>query len=595
MILQALKEYYDRKPYLAPPGWIAQRIDYVIVLDELGRYQHLESLQEIKGKKTEGFPCLVPNIGKQALKHTNSGIDANLLWDNASFVFGIGNKGKNKIESFIKEIENRFSNTEDTGIKAVLSFLNKGISNPAIFAPILEHSQFGEMITTGRACMTFRLLHDDSRFVFERSTVKNQINRDALASNADGRANRSVCLITGEQDQPIELCHPVIKNVWGCQTSGATIVGINKDKPAFNSFSKNQGANSPVSSSAVFAYTTALNDLLDSKQRVQVGDASTVFWAAKEEEFEQQVLDFFGEQPKDGPDRSVRAVESLFKSVQNGAYLTDENNTIFYVLGLAPNAARIAIRFWIASTVAEMAKHIRQHFIDIQIDHGPRDTNTLSLRGLLISTAAQREAKNIPPNIGGDTMRAILEGLPYPQTLLQAAIRRIRAEHDITYPRAALIKACINREIRHQNINNKEELQMRLDPNNINIGYRLGRLFAALERTQIRAFTIGGGKEPNTTIRDRYYGAASGTPVAVFATLIRLSKHHLAKIENVGERVNIEKLFVEIMEGIDDFPTHLCLADQGRFAIGYYHQMHDFKPKSRETNKGKEQEACIAQ
>ena len=120
---------------------------------------------------------------------------------------------------------------------------------------------------------------------------------------------------------------------------------------------------------------------------------------------------------------------------------------------------------------------------------------------------------------------------------------------------------------------------MSLDPNNTNIGYRLGRLFAALERTQIRAFTSGGGKEPNTTIRDRYYGAASSTPVIVFGTLIRLSKHHLAKIEHVGEKVNLEKLFAEIMEGVSDFPTHLCLADQGRFAIGYYHQMHDFFTK----------------
>jgi CRISPR-associated protein Csd1 len=584
MILQALKEYYDRKPNLAPPGWIRQRIDYVIVLDDTGGFKHLDPMQETRDGRTEGLPCLVPNIGKQALKHTNSGTDANLLWDNAGFVLGIGNKGKMKIESFIKAIDDRFPSTQETGLKAVLAFLKAGIKDRAILAPITENLQFGEAIKTGRANMTFRLLGDDARFVFERPYVKDHISRAALASTASEEVQRGVCLITGERNQPIELCHPVIKGVWRGQTAGATIVGINRDKPAFNSFGKEQGANSPVASRAVFAYTTALNHLLgkDSKQRMQVGDASTVFWAAKEVEFEQQLPDFFGEPPKDDPDRSARAVESLFKAAQTGAYLTDDEKTTFYVLGLAPNAARIAIRFWIVSTVAEMATHIRQHFLDTRIVHGPRDTDTLSLFRLLLSTAVQRDAKNIAPNLGGDTMRAILEGLPYPQTLLQAAIRRIRAEHEITHPRAALIKACVNRATRHQSTNKEEELKMSLDANNTNIGYRLGRLFATLERTQIRAFTSGGGKEPNTTILDHYYGAASGTPVTVFGTLIRLSKHHLAKIEHVGEKVNLDKLFAEIMEGVSDFPTHLCLADQGRFAIGYYHQMHDFFTKKSE-------------
>jgi CRISPR-associated protein Csd1 len=578
MILQALKEYYDRKPNLAPPGWVMQKIDLVIILDESGKYQNSEFLQEIKDKKAEGFSCLVPNVGKQALKHTNSGIDANLLWDNSSFVLGVGKRGKQKIESFIKEIESRFPDPKDAGLKSVILFLKEGLKNTSIFAPIIQHPQFGELVATGRANITFRLLHDDSRFVFDRDFVKKQINNSIMTSKPNGKAFHAICIITGEQNQNIELCHPVIKGVWGCQSSGATIVGINKDKPAFNSFNKEQGLNSPVSSSCVFAYTTALNYLLnkDTKQRMQVGDTSTVFWAAKEDEFEQQVPDFFGEPRRDDPDRNVRAVESLFKSVQTGAYLTDENRTIFYVLGLAPNAARIAIRFWIVSTVAEMAKNIRQHFIDTQIVHGPREPNTLSLFRLLSSTAMRGESNNILPNLGGDTMRAILEGLPYPQAILQAAIRRIRAEHEITYPRVALIKAYINRATRWQYQNKEEELLMGLDLCNMNIGYRLGRLFATLERVQIRAFNSGGGKEPNSTIRDRYYGAASGTPVAVFGTLIRLSKHHLAKIVSAGEKVNHEKLFTEIMVGIDDFPAHLNLADQGRFAVGYYHQMQEF-------------------
>jgi CRISPR-associated protein Csd1 len=312
---------------------------------------------------------------------------------------------------------------------------------------------------------------------------------------------------------------------------------------------------------------------------MQVGDASTVFWSEKATQFEQQIVDFFSEPPKDDPDRNVRAVESLFRSIQTGAPPGEEEKTRFYVLGLAPNASRISIRFWIVDTVAGMSEKIRRHFADTRITHGPKDRDYLPLFRLLVSTAAQGKADNIPPNITGDTMRAILEGLAYPQTLLQGAIRRIRAEHEITYPRAALIKACINRATRHNPNNGEKELNMSLDETNTNIGYRLGRLFAALEKIQQEA-----NPGINATIRDRFYGAASSTPVTVFGNLMRLKNHHLSKLENTGRRVNFERLIGKIMDGITDFPAHLALEDQGRFAIGYYHQMQDFFTKKTDKN-----------
>ena len=180
-------------------------------------------------------------------------------------------------------------------------------------------------------------------------------------------------------------------------------------------------------------------------------------------------------------------------------------------------------------------------------------------------------------------MRAILAGLPYPQTLLQAVIRRLRAEREISYPRAALIKACLNRSLRFNKIENTEELKVSLDLNNTNIGYRLGRLFAALERIQSEA-----NPGINATIRDKFYGAASSTPVTVFGNLMRLKNHHLAKLENIGRRVTFDKLLGEIVCGINDFPAHLTLDDQGRFAIGYYHQMQNFFMKKTDNNPEKE-------
>lgn len=282
-------------------------------------------------------------------------------------------------------------------------------------------------------------------------------------------------------------------------------------------------------------------------------------------------MDIFGEPPKDDPDRNVRAVTSLYKAIDQGLLENDEGRAKFFVLGLAPNAARIAIRFWHHGTVAEMAVRIRQHFDDLAIARSPHDPPYLSLFRLLVSVATLGKADNIPPNLGGEMMRSVLADLPYPHTLLAAAVRRIRAEHEVTYPRTAVLKACINRATRYTHTEIKEELKVSLDESNINTGYRLGRLFAVLEKIQEEA-----NPGINATIRDRYYGAASSTPVTVFPTLLKLKNHHLSKLENRGRAVNLEKRIGEIMDGINDFPTQLPLADQGRFAVGYYHQRQDF-------------------
>lgn len=418
--------------------------------------------------------------------------------------------------------------------------------------------------------MTFRL-NGDLELVCQRPAVR------AVLEDAGTEAQEITCLIRGEPDG-FERLHTAIKGVWGAQTSGANIVSFNKD--AFNSFGKEQGANAPVGKRAAFAYTTALNYLLskESTQRIQVGDASTVFWSEKHTGLEDTFADLFDEPPKDDPAKQTRAIEALFKAPHTGVLSDDGGKTRFYVLGLAPNAARISVRFWQVGTVAEMSARIRQHFVDLEIIHASFEKTYLSLFRLLVSTASQGKSENIPPNLAGELMRAILAGLPYPQTLLQAAVRRIRAEREVTYPRAALIKACLNRQARFSPSNEKE-IAVALDDSNTNPGYRIGRLFAALEKVQEEAVN------PGATIRDRFYGAASSTPVTVFANLMKLKNHHLSKLEE-GRKRYFEKLIGQIMSDINDFPAHLSLADQGRFAIGYYHQRQAFFTKSASTTEG---------
>jgi CRISPR-associated protein Csd1 len=293
-------------------------------------------------------------------------------------------------------------------------------------------------------------------------------------------------------------------------------------------------------------------------------------------DFEDKFCYFWADIEKDNPDKYAAALGALFKSIGTAAFTTDNDNTMFYVLGLSPSAARISVRFWHTSTIAELATHIRMYFEDFRIVHKPDEKDDLPLRWLFRSLVRKPQDprdwdKKIPPNVVGDAMRCILEGLPLPETLFKAVLLRIKAEREVTYPRAKLIKGCVNRKLRMSNPNNERSLTMSLDKENINVGYRLGRLFATLEKIQQEA-----NPGIKATIRDKFYASASSTPSMVFGNLMRLKNHHLSKLESSGRRINFEKLLGEIIGGIKAFPAHLILDDQGQFAIGYYHQAQNF-------------------
>lgn len=591
MILQALAGYYQRMAQeegrdVAPEGFEKKEVPFLVEIDRAGNFVGLLDTRDGEGKKKQqGRIFTVPKGVKKA-----SGIAANLLWDTANYVLGIPKidpKKKAKKdpietarlqkEAFAKKIRDELpAALSDDGLKAVLAFLARADY------PELPVQPGWQDIADGGPVLTFKLSGDEGLICDRPAVLAALTTGKAAATTAD-----QTCLVSGKIDEPVRL-HTSIKGVWGAQSSGANIVSFNLD--SFRSFGKKQGFNSPVGKQAEFAYTTALNTLLlkGSRQRIQVGDSSTVFWTSEKHQVEDLFADLFGMEAKGNQDQLTQAVRSLYATPRAGAAPLDEDLTPFYVLGLAPNAARIAIRFWHAGTVGETARHIRQHFNDCALVHGPNQPEYLSLFRLLVSTAMQGDAKNIPPNLAGDFMRSILAGTPYPRTLLAAVVSRIRAEQskkdqngkpqqNITYPRAALIKAVLVREARYYNKNEKE-VDVALDTSNTNIGYRLGRLFAVLEKIQEEA-----SPGINATIRDRFYGSASGTPVAAFPHLMKLKNHHLSKLDNRGRAVNLEKIVGEIMDGINDFPTHLSLQDQGRFAVGYYHQRQDFFKKSETT------------
>ena len=571
MILQALNDYYARKASdpeggLAPEGFEPKAIPFVLVLDADGHLVQLADGREGEGKKKVARVVLVP----QGVKKT-SGVAANLLWDSAEYVLGVDTRGKpervaeQQVAFRGKLIEVFGEAPDDIGLRAVLSFLDEYRDEALEKLP--SHPAWPEILETNPA-LTFQL-NTDTDLVCQRPAVV------AALTAGDARTPDGLCLISGEPDA-IERLHSAIKGVWGAQTSGANIVSFNLG--AFNSYGKNQSFNAPIGKRAAFAYTTALNHLLakGSRQRVQVGDASTVFWAEKAsgEVFESAFLDFLAP-PRDDPNAGTQAVASLYRSVRDGRPFTSDDSQRFHVLGLAPNAARIAVRFWHVATVAELGRAFYRYFGEVDIARPAYEAGApLSLFRLLAATALLGKAENISPNLGGDVMRAILKGEYYPETLMQGALRRIRAEREVSYPRAALLKAYLIRNL------NDKEIAVALNEENTDPGYCLGRLFAALERVQERA-----QGNLNASIRERYYGAFSATPVTVLPLLMKLKNHHLAKLPNRGEAVNLEKLLGAIVDRLGDIPTRLSLAEQARFAVGYYHQRQAFfnKPDAIET------------
>ena len=579
MILQALTDYYRRKcddpdPAQRLPafGLEQKEIPFILEINAEGELLQLRDTRELQGKKKVARNYRVPMGVKRA-----SNITANLLWDTLEYVLGVDTKGKpERVAEQHAAFRARIAALpeaarQDAGIQAVNRFLDR------MDLAQLERQPAWSDALESNAVMSFRL-QGDMDLVCQRPAVV----QAALNATTDDDAPQAMCLVTGEQ-APVERLHASIKGVWGAQTSGANIVSFNAR--AFESYGKTerQGENAPVSRAAAFAYTTALNHLLrkDSPQRMQVGDASTVFWAERQDPFET----IFGDIFQDNPDSSTDKVEALLNAVHSGHWGPMDKDLRYHVLGLAPNAARISIRFYHCVTLQALGQRIAQHFEDLALVRGPNDARYPSLFRLLTAVALQNKADNIPPNLGGAVVDAILAGpgVPYPSLWLNAVVGRCRAEQTVNHLRAAAIKACLNRQQRHAALSSpstapeKEFLPM-LDLSNTNPAYRLGRLFAVLEKIQEEA-----SPGLNATIRDRYYGAASSTPVAVFTTLLRLKNAHLKKL-SPGRTATFEKLLGEVLGPVTDFPKHLPLPDQGRFALGYYHQRQDFFTKKTDDS-----------
>ena len=572
MILKALYDYYNRCDNLPAKGMAYVNFYYAIVIDTDGNFLRLEPLGDDEG---------IPLLTLRPEERTSSPV-AHCMGDNGSYVLGLVDID-NSVD-FQKELKANLKNyncfRKDT--ESIYSYLPMNNTAKAVY---LFYQNYGietikEMekdaywkglckILKTKKNITFRINGEKSFAACNKEIIDYKI---ATIINDNPEC---ICLITGETGKPVNTTYSsfILK-----AKSNAKLVSFQINS-GYDSYGKKMGLNAPISEDAEFKYTTSLLHLLrnGSKNKFILGSRTFVFWASNNNEAsmetEESLLELLGfsEEANDDPNTNLMKVRKVFESIYSGLLKTGLDDK-FYILGLAPNSARIAVVYWSETTLKDFAEKILRHFSDMEIQDTRKDKKPyMGIREIISSVTLGGKMSDATPNLPEAVVKSIFQGLPYPATLYSACLRRIRAEQKLTITRAAIIKAYLNRQS-----NNNKKIDIMLDKDNNNQGYLCGRLFAVLDKIQEDANNI-------SSIRERYMNAASATPSTVFATILNLSQHHAEKL-NEGRKISFEKIKQEIFDKLpsDGFPTHLDLQDQGRFFVGYYHQRQDFFTSKKE-------------
>ncbi len=564
MILKALYDYYNRCGNLPAWGTEFKEIGYLIVLSKDGTFLRIES-RMLNKKQASSFLVL------QAVNRVGLSYKANYLWDKFEYILGEANSdnvtesGNKKLQKFILLVRN---------------LLNRQPSNKNLRAIGCFYSKYASPCLTVSSDPLWEDLKSSGKnisFLIEGETIIAAEDKEIwdLALQPQQSREENNCLILGIKG-PIARLHTTIK----LTKDTGPIVSFQK-KSGYDSYGKQQGYNAPICEEAEFAYTTALNTMLrrDSRNKFTVGNRTFVFWASSNdkaaEQAEESLFDLLGysEEKKDNPNAKIEQVRKVFTAIYSGSLSTSLEDR-FYILGLAPNSARIAVVYWSETPLRDFAGKILRHFDDMEIivEKSKGQKPYMGIEDMLSAVTRHgndgKWRNNIIPNLSEAIVKSIFQGEPYPFTLFSACVRRIRAESSnkgyspIAIEKAAILKAYLNRIM-----GNNEKIKVMLDQSNNNSGYLCGRLFAVLENLQYAA-------NKQDSIRSGYMNAASSTPSIVFPTILKLSNSHYSKLakDKKGLAIFFDNQKKEIMDMIQRFPDTLNLNDQGRFFLGYYHQ-----------------------
>lgn len=575
MILQALTRYYEdllSRGEIDAPGWTPARISYALCLDGEGRLMQIVPTMEeaTKGKKTVLQP---QTFSLPAAVKRTVGIDANFLWDNSTYLLGIDQKGKpaRSRDCFAAAAQKHhvvLDGVDSPIAQAILAFFDAWQPEYAAEHPALAGQL--EEVTAG-ANLLFRV---DGCYPQKDAAIREAWQNYRECSDSD--AVRMQCLVTGREDE-ITATHPAIKGVRDAQSSGAALVSFNA--PAFCSYGREQNYNAPVGKYAAFAYTAALNHLLADKNNVQlIGDTTVVCWAEGADPAYQRftMTACFGAE-SGLSDNDLRAA---LKRLADGLPCDDlgiDPERPFYILGLAPNAARLSVRFFMRDSFGRLMKNVNDHYERLKIVNARYEV--VPLWALLRETVNLNSRDKSPaPAMAGAVTRAIFSGGRYPASLLETVMLRIRAERNITWGRAAIIKAYYLKNP-HKDCP-KEVLTVSLNEASTNAAYTLGRLFSVYEAVQQAA-----NPGINATIKDKYFNSAAAMPASIFPVLNNLCQKHLRKLEP-GRRISYDKQIMDLKGRLDEsYPPRMTLAQQGSFDLGYYHQTQKrYTKKEEEKN-----------
>ena len=574
MILESLVKYYEalaEKGELAKPGWSQVDVSYALDIDINGNLKRVISLKKQEGKKLVPQKMTLPSQIKRS-----SGIAPNFLCDNSTYFLGIDNKGKpdRSRDCFLatKEYHEKILSVEENAAKAVINFLNNWDTEKAEEHPALQEYKI-DILKGGNLIFIY-----DGKFVHEYEAVRQKWDELYIGV---AKEEKYRCSVTGKVDS-VAILHPTIKRIRNAQSSGASLVSFNA--PAFTSYGKEQGANAQTGEYAAFAYGEALNYLTERiTYKNYLGNTAILFYAINGEREYQDAFSalFLGDDDYYSKEDLMKLVEDICE----GRAVDFEDKRLdpqmeFYLLGLAPNNARLSIRLFERGTFGEFVKKIKEHQERLAIESGKEAIGLLSTWQILKETCRNRDEEYMSPVLAGELTRSIIENTRYPATLINAIDLRIRADHDVGQRRASIIKAYYLKNENKQIP--KEVLTVGLNKETNNVPYNLGRLFAVLERIQEAA-----NPGLNATIKDKYFGGASSTPATIMPKLIELSQNHLRKL-NPGMKVYYNKMLGEILEKFEEegYPRSLSMPERGAFQLGYYHQMQDlFKSKKVEDER----------
>ena len=599
MILQALTDYYETLLELPPNkskpprfGWSQTNVRFAVFINSAGTLKNITLLESDTNKN--GRPTAVP----MQLKRSGTKPPPYFLCDTATYVLGIDKEGeitalsKAYFAAFSSYNKDILSHIDCLEARAVINFLDNWDIESALSNPIVQDALPYDL---GKGNLAFYIT-DTNTWVLDSPKI--QTGWDMYYQESSTQGCLGVCLVTGK-DAPIARIHNSIKKLRTSSRSpnGWTLVGFDKGSPAFSSYGKEQGYNAPTSEYVAFAYTTALNHLLDDQEHIyQLGDATVVCWARGGGDAYQA---FFGGALLGAPTPySAADLRGMTAQLCQGIPVDFQEekldpNMDFYILGLSPNAARLSVRFFLHNTFQGFLDHIQAHYDRLEIaQSNDNKFDNIPLWRLLYATvrsqtkyepssykeAKQNLEKYLPPELSGEILRSILMNTRYPATLLNGITLRIRAEHEITRSRAAAIKACLLQNYRCLPIYStlREVLTVELNDSCNYQPYVLGRLFAVMEQIQLASADW----KLNRTIKDSYFTSAATTPKNIYAKLFPLSEYHMKKLlrdkPGLANILGKEKgsLIGKLTAPI---PPRFMPEETDCFYIGYYHQSNQKK------------------